>query len=262
MGSVGVAFRDLGGSLFRLPLAARLALDDIHGKYRRTVLGPLWIAIGHAATIAGFVVVFSGLFRLDPSTYAIYLAAGIPVWVLMSQYLIDMPQTFISARGLIESYQLPWMTHIWRRSISYMLLFFHHLITLFAVMAILRVQPTIEMLYAIPALFIVLIAGTGLGLFLAVLGARYRDLQPAMQVAAGFLFLFTPVMWRPEQLLSNEWAFQYNPLYYYITLVRDPLLGRVPPADMWIGAGAGAAAVFVLGFLAFLLGRRRLYHWL
>ncbi|HYD87726.1 MAG TPA: ABC transporter permease [Vitreimonas sp.] len=262
MSIAAVAFRDLAGSLARLPLAARLAVDDIHGKYRRTILGPLWIAIGQAAIIAGFILVFSGLFDTPPEEYALYLAAGFPVWALMSQYLVDTPFTFIQHKGVLESFELPWLTLVWRRSISYVLLFLHHIVTLFAVMAILRVTPTIEMLYAIPALFIVIIAGTGVGMFLAVFGARYRDIQPAMSMAVGFLFMFTPVMWRADQLLENEWAYQYNPLYYYVTLAREPLLGRVPPMEMWISAGGGAVALFIFGFLSFLIGRRRLYHWL
>lgn len=269
MGTAAVAIRDLRGSLASLPLAAALALDDILGKYRRTVLGPLWIVIGQAVTVAGFVVVFSGLLGMDPRGYALYLAAGIPVWMLLSQFLVDMPNTFIAARGVIESFELPWLTHIWRRSIGYVLLFGHHLITLFAMMAIFAAVglpgavPSFNMLLAIPALLVVLIAGTGAGTLLAVLGARYRDLQPAMQVSAGFLFLFTPVMWRHDRLGPDlAWVYEYNPLYYYVTLVRDPLLGRVSDLSIWVGASAGAAALFAIGFLAFLLGRHRLYHWL
>lgn len=269
MRSASVAIRDLVGSITALPLAAVLALDDVMGKYRRTILGPLWIAIGQAATIAGFVVVFSGLMGVDPARYALYLAAGIPVWALMSQHLADMPGTFIAARGVIESYELPWLTHIWRRSIGYLLVFCHHIVTLFAVIGILGALgklegvPNFNMLLAVPALAIVLIAGTGIGTFLAVLGARYRDLQPAMQVSSGFLFLFTPVMWRADQLREQlAWVFQYNPLYYYITLVRETLMGRVPPADIWLIASGGAIAAFALGFFTFWAARRRLYHWL
>lgn len=241
----------------------RLALDDVHGKYRRTILGPLWITIGQAVTIAGFVVVFSGLFNQDPQGYAIYLAAGFPVWTFLAQYLVDMPNAFIASRGLIESYELPWLTHVWRRSIGYFLVFLHQLVTLFVTMALLDVQPNINMLYAVPAAAIVVLAGTGAGLLFAVLGARYRDLQPALQVAAGFLFLFTPVIWRSDQLQASvSWAYDYNPLYYYLTLLRDPLLGQLPEPRMWIVATAGAFGLFVLGFLVFLLSRRRLYYWL
>jgi ABC-type polysaccharide/polyol phosphate export permease len=240
----------------------RLASDDINGKYRRTVLGPLWIVIGQATTIAAFVLVFSGLFGMDPQAYAIYLAAGFPTWTLISSYLTDMPQSFITARGIIESYELPWLLHIWRRSVGYIFVFFHQIITLFVVMAMLGVTPRVEMFYVFPAIGLLLVGGTGVGMGLAVLGARYRDLQPAMTVVAGFLFLFTPVIWRAEQLRVNEWAVQFNPLYYAVTLLRAPLMGAAPEPRIWIGMAAGAVVAFVVGFLVFLAGRRRLYHWL
>jgi lipopolysaccharide transport system permease protein len=84
-----------------------------------------------------------------------------------------------------------------------------------------------------------------------------------MQVGTGFLFLFTPVMWRADQLRDHlTWVFQYNPLYYFVRLLRDPLMGVAPPVEIWLGASAGALALFGIGFLAFLLARRRLYHWL
>jgi ABC-type polysaccharide/polyol phosphate export permease len=106
------------------------------------------------------------------------------------------------------------------------------------------------------------VAGTGLGIMLAVFGARYRDLQPATQMAAGFLFMFSPVMWRPEQLTGIEWVYQLNPLHYFIQLLRDPLMGHAPPLELWIGCTAAAAALFGLGFLVYFVSRRRLYHWI
>lgn len=262
VGSATFALRDLGGSLRRLPLAAQLALDDIEGKYRRTILGPLWIAIAQAVTIGGFVLVFSGLFGIPADQYAIYLAAGFPVWAMMASFLTEMPVTFIAARGIIESYELPWLTHVWRRSIAYLLIFAHQMVTLAAVMAIMRVVPNLNMLYAIPALALVLIAGTGVGLFLAVVGARYRDLQPALQIVTSFLFLFTPIIWQADRLRENAWVVGYNPLHYLIELVREPLMGRAPDPSIWLWAGLGSVASFVVGFAAFMFARRRLYHWL
>ncbi len=262
LGAVAVAFGDLVGSLGRWRLALFLALNDINNRYRRTVLGPLWITLGQALTIGGFVLIFAHLLRSQPESYALYLAAGVPTWMLVSQNLSDMPLAFISAKPFIESFELPWLLHIWRRSFSYIIVFCHHLVTLAAIMLYEKVPPHWEMLYAVPALAIVTIGGAGLGMILAVLGARYRDLQPATLVASGILFLFTPIMWRAEQLHVNQWMYQFNPFYYCVELVRRPLLGEAPPYEFWLGTAAGAIALFVLGFTAFCLSRRRLYHWL
>lgn len=258
-----IAIRDIGRSLVRLPLAFQLALEDVEGKYRRTVLGPLWIVMAQAATVIGFVIVFGGLFGQSTGPYALYVSAGLPIWAFIASYLVDMPMTFITAKGYMESFDLPWLTHIWRRSFSYLLVFFHQLVTIVIVMVIYSIQPRIEMLYAIPAILIIMIGGSGIGTLLALVGARYRDLAPAMQMSVGFLFLFTPIIWMANDLnRGNHWAVIYNPLYYALELVRAPLLGTVPPPDHWIGVGGVCFGLFILGFLAYFVGRRRLYHWL
>lgn len=257
-----VAVSDLLGSISRLPLALSLAVDDVHGRYRRTILGPLWIVLGQAAMIAGFAIVFSGLFRMDPETYLLYLAAGFPIWTMLSQFLVDMPNAFIAAKGVIESYELPWLTHIWRRSFGYVLLFMHHLVIFFAALVILKAPASLTMLLVIPALVVTTVAGSGIGLMLAALNARYRDLQPAMSMIAGVLMLLSPVIWRADQLHVNTWIVKFNPLHYYISLLRDPLMNIPPSADLWLGTILGAVVLFALGFLTFLLSRKRLYHWL
>lgn len=262
MGTATVVFGDLSRSIRRLPLAMTLALDDIGGKYRRTALGPLWLVIGQAATIGGMLIVFGTLFGMDPRVYAIYLAAGFPVWVLISSFMTDMPSTFIAARGLVESYDLPWLLHVWRRAMGYVLVFLHQIITLVVAMLILQTPPTVNMLYAFPALAVILVAGSGFGLLVAVVGSRYRDLQPTMAVVASFLFMLSPVMWRAEQLNANQWIVDYNPLHYYVTLLRDPLLGQAPPQEYWLGTSIAAVGIFIIGFIAFVISRRRLYHWL
>lgn len=262
MNSSAMALQDLERSILRLPLAVRLALDDIHGKYRRTVLGPLWIALGQAATIAGFTVVFSGLFRTPPAEYAPFLAAGLPVWALVSTHLIEMPIALVHAKGYLESYEVPWLTHIWRRSLGYLLVFAHQIITFFIILALLQIPLHTDMLLAIPGLALLTFAGAGAGMFLAVFGARYRDLQHAMTILASLLFFLTPVIWRANQLPENAWIYHFNPLYYFVTIVRDPLLGQTPSADVWIIASVLAVVLFVGGFLSFSMSRGRLYHWL
>jgi lipopolysaccharide transport system permease protein len=260
--AAAIAIDDLASSIRRFPLALALAIDDIQSKYRRTVLGPIWITLGQAATIAGFSLVFSGLFRTTPREYAFFLAASLPVWTLVSTFLIEMPNAFVHTKGYLESYEIPWLTHIWRRSLNYIFVFGHQLVTLFVVMALLRIPLRAEMLLAAPALVLVLVAGFGIGVFLAVVGARYRDLQHAMSILASILFFLTPVVWRPEQLTSNTWVVALNPLYYLVGVLRDPLLGHAPDTGTWVVASAIAIVSFCAGAATFVLSRGRLYHWL
>ena len=69
-------------------------------------------------------------------------------------------------------------------------------------------------------------------------------------------------MWHADQLRANEWVYQYNPIYYVVTLLREPLLGHAPDAKIWLGALLAAFGSIIVGLIAFLASRRRLYHWL
>lgn len=257
-----VGATDMAGSLARFPLALKLAGDDVHGRYRRTVLGPLWITLGQAAGIFGMTLVFAGLFGQDPRVFILYLAAGFPVWAMLSSYLSDTPTAFIQAKPWIEAYEMPWTLHILRRSLGYVLVLFHQLITLFVLMLVLNVPFSAQMLWAIPALFVVFVTGTSIGVVLAVLGARFRDLQPAMTVITSFMFVFTPIFWDRASLTSNTFVVHYNPLYYYVEVIRSPLLGRPIEAQVWIVTIIGAMVCLAAAVVAFSTGRKRLYHWM
>lgn len=262
MSAAEIALRDFGGSILRLPLAVRLAIEDIHGKYRRTVLGPLWIMFGQAATIAGFTLVFSGLLRTSPFEYSLFLAAGLPIWVLISSFAVDMPSAFLQNKGAIESFETPWITHIWRKSFGYLFVFAHQIVSYFLLSLYLHKPVTSDVVFVLPGIAIVLLAGTGLGLLVAVIGARYRDLQHALGLLVSFAFFVTPVIWHPASLPTNGWIYQYNPLYYLITIVREPLLGQVPDGAIWLGAFVGAIVSMFVGLGAFMLNRGKLYIWL
>jgi ABC-type polysaccharide/polyol phosphate export permease len=48
------------------------------------------------------------------------------------------------------------------------------------------------------------------------------------------------------------WLERLNPLYYMVTLFREPLFkGTVPTWDMWVAAALFAVVTFLLGGLIF-----------
>jgi len=87
-----------------------------------------------------------------------------------------------------------------------------------------------------------------------------------VQIIASFLqiiFFLTPVVWKPEILsVHAQSVMQWNPFAVFISIVRDPLLGRPVSAMTW-------AEAFVLSFGGLVLAlpfigrfRRRLIYWL
>jgi lipopolysaccharide transport system permease protein len=47
----------------------------------------------------------------------------------------------------------------------------------------------------------------------------------------------TPVFWQETQISAEHyWLIRFNPLATLLALVRDPILGKMPPADSWLAA--------------------------
>ena len=53
-----------------------LGLSDISIRYKRTLLGPLWITLSMSATFVALGILFSAILKNDVHSYLPYLAAG------------------------------------------------------------------------------------------------------------------------------------------------------------------------------------------
>ena len=40
------------------------------------------------------------------------------------------------------------------------------------------------------------------------------------------MFFITPIIWHPEIISRNEFIYKLNPIYHWINLLRDPLIGK------------------------------------
>jgi ABC-type polysaccharide/polyol phosphate export permease len=72
----------------------------------------------------------------------------------------------------------------------------------------------------------------------------------------------TPVYW-PKEMLGPQLAFaaDYNPLFHLVLILRDPLLGNVPPLESWIWALVTFAVGSVATLWVYGRNRDRLPYW-
>src|SRR5581483_9791539 len=67
---------------------------------------------------------------------------------------------------------------------------------------------------------------------LAILGARYPDLEEFVQSILRLLFFVTPILWVPHGHFRGavvDALLYFNPFYYFVEAIRVPLLyDRVP----------------------------------
>ena len=100
-----------------------------------------------------------------------------------------------------------------------------------------------------------------LGILLGLICARFRDIPQIvgslMQVA---LFL-TPVMWKAEMLGRNIYAAKINPIFHFLEIVRQPLLGGSVPALSWLVVIAITCCGYIAALAVFARFRARIAYW-
>ena len=75
------------------------------------------------------------------------------------------------------------------------------------------------------------------------------------------IFFVTPISWDPS-LLHHSAIIVYNPLNYFVDLVRSPLLGHAPDSMSWIVSIILTVCVFSGAFILFSRYRRNIPFWL
>lgn len=262
MTPAAAAIKDYAGGLTHVHAWSLLAWDDVRGRYRRTMLGPLWLTLSHALFVVGLAVSFSIILRQPITEYFVYLAAGMTIWIFIATSLIEGPTIFQRGQNLLFSYDLPASIHIFRAVLGQAIMFGHHMLVYLAALVFVSNVTNIYTLWAIPALVVLLIAAASWSTVLALLGARFRDLAPAVAAVTQMMFLLTPIFWERTHLDHAQWFAIVNPFYHLIEILRAPLLGRPPDALNWAVTLGITAFLMLLAVALYARMRRNLSYWL
>lgn len=219
-----------------------LAWNDIARRYRRSIIGQFWLTLSMGMTVLGLGLVYSTLFRLDVVSYLPYVAVTFVLWALISGTLIEACNAFIEAEGLIKHANLPRTMHPLRVVTRSLMVAGHNVLIVPVVFLILGFNISWHVAWVIFTGPLLILNLFWMGLFLAVICARYRDVPQIVASIMQILFFVTPVMFRPEQLAGRVgWIVDWNPFAHLLAIVREPLLGVAP--DPW---SLTVSAVFAL----------------
>lgn len=257
------AHRDFVDGLLGANRWCRLAVHDIKIRYRRTVLGPIWIAVAFSATFTMMAMLFSAVLKADIREFLPYLGAGMVTWSFVSGVASEAPEIFIGAKSIIDGIRFPMTTHILRVVMRHLLLFFHNLAALLLIILVVSGMPGLwffSLFLMLPILFLALFFG---GLILAIIGTRYRDMVQAINVMLQMLFFMTPIIWRPGDIPhGRKYWVDFNPFYHFLEILRSPIMGEAPPLISVVASSLTAAGLGLVAYGVYRVMRRRIPYWL
>lgn len=260
--NMAIGAHDLKSGMVERELWIFMGWQDIRQRYRRTILGPWWLAISTAILVVALGILWSEIFHVEVRAFLPYFAVGYVLWQFLSGVIIESCTGFTQFEGLIKQRQIPLSTYIYRIGMRHAFILAHNVLVIAIVIAWSGPSLWPNVLLVIPGFAIFASAVLMCAVPVAILCTRFRDMPQIVANVMQVLFFVTPIMWRPESLVGVRWVAEFNPLAHLVDIVRLPLLGIVPAATSWLWAGGLLLVSSLAGM--WLLGRygHRVAYWL
>ena len=258
-----LAREDFWGGFLAWRIWLSLGLHDVKIRYRRTILGPLWITLGMVTMFVSMGMLFSALYKDDVRTLLPYLGVGLVLWTFGASTINEATLAFQSAQQLVRSLKSPLTIHVLRCVVRNGIIFLHNAAAVFIVSIALGMEPGLITLLVLVTLPLFLLALHFSSLILATLGARFRDIGPVVSMLLQMLFFLTPIIWSPANIPNGRkyWIIA-NPIYHLIECVRAPLLGKMPETISLVVATGMTIALAFASYMLYVRFRRRIPYWL
>ena len=234
------------------------AYQKVRLQYARSLIGPLWLTATMALQLVALTYLFSGLFGADMSVIAPWVTVGVIAWTFFSSSLNESSSILLVNKPYIMESETSLIGFVIGVLMKNLIVAAHHLVLLVILIVWFRLWPNAEWLWLLASLPVYVITTASLALILAILTPRFRDLGPLTENILMVGFFLTPVLWRPQSLVRNEFIATFNPLTHLLAIVRQPLLGHAPQTLSWVIAlwACGLSLLTALLLLATL--RRRI----
>ena len=240
----------------------RLGWYDLIFSYRPSIVGPLWQTLSTGLWAAGLAVVF-GPMHGSESNYVPYLIVGVVYWNFISTCITAGSRVFLNNAGILLNMKTPILLHVTRLWANIILKFVFQFLIFVPLIFVFNLKIGFGAFEAFAAFATLAVLGYAIIIVSGLITTRYRDAEHLFTTAVRFLFFMTPIFWMPsgDGTLRSLIA-TYNPFYYFIDIVRRPLLGESGSPLAW-GVTIGALFIMVLAaYVGMRAHRQKIAGWL
>lgn len=211
-----------------------LAWRDIAVRYKQTALGVAWAIFQPFVTMIIFTFIFNRMANIssgDGTPYPVFLYVGLLFWQYYSGTLTNASNSMISNAALIQKVYFPRLIVPATAATAGLLDLVIAAVILVGMMIYYGIMPHLIGLLVLPALLGCMVASAmGMGMLLASMNIKYRDVRFVLPFFIQIMMYLTPVIY-PVKMLDNyplvKWLMLWlNPISGVITNARAGLLGQ------------------------------------
>lgn len=245
----GIPWREMWD---RRELVTALVCHEIQMRYRQTVLGVVWV-IGQPLITT--LILSLLLTRLTGQAHAgipypLFVYVAMTPWAYISHGLTKSATCFVLYSGLVNRVYLPRLLVPFAVILAALVDFAVALVLLPVLMVYYHVTPSVAILALPLVIALMVLTVFGMGIWLAVYNAKFRDIAYALPFMLQ-LGLFSSPMFYGSDIVPMPWRWLYalNPVVGIVEGMRWTLLNAQPAPIGLILVSTGAALVILLSGL-------------
>ncbi len=204
---------------------------DLKVRYKQTMIGVAWAIFQPFITMVVFSVFFGGLAKMpsDGVPYPIFVYVGLLFWQFFSSALADTSNALLSNQAIITKVYFPRLILPISSVATKFIDFLIASIILVGLMFYYGYMPHISGLWILPLLLLItFMASIGMGLVLASINVKYRDVRYVLPFFIQIMLFLTPVIYPASIAGKYSKILALNPMMGVIQNARASLLGTAP----------------------------------
>ena len=223
---------------------------DLKVRYKQTLLGAAWAVIQPFFTMVVFSIFFSRIAQIpsDGIPYPLFSYAALLPWTYFSVAITNAGNSLTSNSDLLTKVYFPRSTIPASAAISGLLDFAIAFVVILGLMAYYQFTPSWGLLLWPLLMAPLIMLALGVGMFMAALNAKYRDIKYALPFIINLWLFITPIIY-PTSMLPAKWQplLALNPLTGIIEAFRASAFR--PQALDWrlLGISSAVTLVVLLG---------------
>jgi lipopolysaccharide transport system permease protein len=209
-------------------LAAFLAIRDLKVRYKQAAFGAAWALIQPLAGVIVFTLVFRQLAGMasDGVPYPLFAFAGLALWNYVASSVTRSTQSLVNHSPLVTKVYFPRVLAPVAAVLPGLVDLGIALLVLLALMPFFGVEPGLRMVTAPLWIGAAVMVALGVGVWLAALNVRFRDVNHAIALFVQLWLFLSPIAY-PLSAVDPGWRLWYavNPVVAVVEGFRWAVLG-------------------------------------
>ncbi len=231
------------------------AFQEFKLQYAQTRLYFLWMILRPLMVLGLFTFIFDRLIHLPGVNYPypLFALSGILIWNSFSFMVNNAGNVIIANQQLVRKMYFPRIILVFSKMIVGLVETFITILLILLLAVLIKFRLRFEILLLPVFIFVNLIIGLAIAIWLNALTIRFRDLHQITPTLVGFLVWLTPVFY-PTSLIPTNYSFllYLNPIAGVIQGCRWAILGDSIPSLFFLPSFVFFIALFFSGLLFFI----------